>query len=175
MYQHFAEQIDELHFFDRPWDGLADSWIGHHDSQALRPRDGHVDAVPIQDEREAAGTIFSIAGTERQDADGCLLFLKFIHTADSRFRRQHCLKRTHLGIVRGNEQKIVQCLRPGRLLFGLIRSAKQLMADCGIRRCKNFDAGHPSALRQNRLPTLRFPTYGPSVGLLNRPVSHCAS
>lgn len=88
--------------------------------------------------------MFSIAGTERQDADGCLLFLKFIHTADSRFRRQHCLKRTHLRIVRGDEQKSVQCLRPGRLLFGLIRSAKQLVVDCGIRRRNRFDAEHLS-------------------------------
>ena len=64
-----------------PAGGVGDARITDDDRQALGAKDGNVHSVAVEEEAEAAGAVFAVAGTEGKDAERSFLSLEPIHTA----------------------------------------------------------------------------------------------
>ena len=58
--------------------------------QTFGAGDRDVDAGAVEDEFQAARAVFTVAGAERQNANGCFLALEFVDAADSGAFRQGC-------------------------------------------------------------------------------------
>jgi hypothetical protein len=55
--------------------------------------------------------------------------LKLVHAADACGSRERGLKRADLGVVGGDEKKVLQCQRPRAAILGSVGTSKQLAVD----------------------------------------------
>ena len=111
-FDQFAKEVQQHHFTNRAGGGVGDAGVADDDRQALGARDGNIYPVAVEDEAKAARTVFSVAGAEGKDADGSLLSLEPIDTPDPCSIRQSLLQDADLGVVRGDEKKVIQSQRP---------------------------------------------------------------
>lgn len=121
-----AKQVDEHHVVEGTGSGARNAGIGNHDCQTLGAGDGYVHTVAVENEGQSAGTVFPVAGTERKDADGGFLPLKLVNTPDPCALGKGSLKRPDLGVVGGDEQKVLQCQRSCEAILGRVKPAAQL-------------------------------------------------
>jgi len=80
--------------------------------------------IAVEDEGKPARAIFAVAGTEGKDADWGLLPLKLVHAADACGSWERGLKRADLGIVRGNEKKVLECQRSRAAILVSVEASK---------------------------------------------------
>jgi len=111
-FKQFTNQVDEHHFVDRTGGGTSDTRVSDDYRQALGTRDGDIESIAVEDKGKPARAVFAVAGTEGKNADGSLLPLKLVYAADPSASLKRGLKRSNLGVVRGDEKKVRQGQRP---------------------------------------------------------------
>lgn len=66
-----ARPVYQLHRLERPTVCVEQAWVDDDHREALRPRDGHVEAVAFEEEVERAGHIFARGARHGEEDDGC--------------------------------------------------------------------------------------------------------
>ena len=119
----FAEQVDERHLSDRVDRRTRDARICHDDGKTLCPGHGDVDPVTVEDKPKSAGPVFAVTGTERQDANRSFLPLELVNATNAGICGKGGIQGSHLGIVRSDEEEILQAQRFCRPVLRGVRAS----------------------------------------------------
>ena len=80
--------------------------MSDHDHQALRPREGDVHPVRIQQKLDAARRVVAFAGAHRDDHHGRLLTLELVHRPDPNVLGKALLELAHLHVVGSDHEDV---------------------------------------------------------------------
>src|SRR5947208_1223861 len=103
-----AQSICQPHLLWRPGTDTQKLWRSDHHGNAPGTGRGHVQPIATVQKVHTAWSIFRRGCCHRVHADRCLLPLKLVDGSDPGLRRQESGDRTYLGVVRCDDQQVLQ-------------------------------------------------------------------
>ncbi len=108
-----GKQVEQRHIFQATVKIRCQSRACHYHNQTLRPGDGNIQPIPVQQKTHTTRRLLQVAGAQAQKHHRCLLALKFIDTPDPGLVAQSLLEDVDLMVVGGHEQHLLPADTPG--------------------------------------------------------------